>query len=173
MVAPETHANVRRYVTVGERLGRMGMPWNLDSWDGYPAARERFLQACATNATNAVILGGDSHNTWLNNLAAPADASRMAAIEFAGASVTSPGLEQAMAGAAPGAREAMMRSANPQLAWCDITNRGYGALKFTRSACEAEWVACANVRDEAAGTPSITRFSATPSMQNGPGAWTV
>ena len=173
MVAPETHANVRRYVTVGERLGRMGMPWNLDSWDGYPAARGRFLQACAANAANAVILGGDSHNTWLNNLAAPADASRMAAIEFAGASVTSPGLEQAMAGAAPGAREAMMRSANPQLAWCDITNRGYGALKFTRSACEAEWVACANVRDEAAGTPSITRFSATPSMQNGPGAWTV
>ena len=173
LVSPETHANVRRYVTVGERLGRMGMPWNLDSWDGYPAARERFLQACAASAANAVVLGGDSHNTWLNNLMAPGDAARRAAIEFAGASVTSPGLEQAMSAGAAGAREAMMRSANAQLAWCDVTHRGYGALKFTRGACEAEWVAFASVRDPDAGAPNITRFSATPSAQGGPSAWTV
>ncbi|MEQ1818721.1 MAG: alkaline phosphatase D family protein [Terricaulis sp.] len=172
MVSPDAHANVRRYVTVGERLGRMGMPWNLDSWDGYPVARERFLQACAANAANAVVLGGDSHNTWLNNLATPGDTSRLAAIEFAGASVTSPGLEQAMSAAAPGAREAMMRSANPELAWCDVTNRGYGALKFTRDACEAEWVAFSNVREAETGAPSITRLSATPSAQSGPSAWT-
>jgi alkaline phosphatase D len=95
MVSPEAHSNVRRYVTVAERLGRMHMPWNLDAWDGYPAARTRVLQSCAANASNAVVLGGDSHNTWLNNLAAPDETSRMAAIEFAGASVTSPGLEQA------------------------------------------------------------------------------
>ncbi|ANP46397.1 alkaline phosphatase D family protein [Candidatus Viadribacter manganicus] len=173
MVSPEAHSNVRRYVTVAERLGRMHMPWNLDAWDGYPAARDRFLQTCTAHATNAVILGGDSHNTWINNLAAPNDASRMAAIEFAGASVTSPGLEQAMAAGAPGAREAMMRSANPHLAWCDVTNRGYGALKFTRSACEAEWVAFANVRDAEAPAPTITRMSATPSAQGGPGPWTI
>jgi len=173
MVSPEAHSNIRRYVTVAERLGRMHMPWNLDAWDGYPAARDRFLQTCTAHATNAVILGGDSHNTWINNLAAPNDASRMAAIEFAGASVTSPGLEQAMAAGAPGAREAMMRSANPHLAWCDVTNRGYGALKFTRTACEAEWVAFANVRDAEAPAPTITRMSATPSAQGGPGAWTI
>lgn len=173
MVAPDAHSNVRRYVTVGERLGRMHLPWNLDAWDGYPAARERFLQACATHGANAVVLGGDSHNTWLNNLATPGDASRIAAIEFAGASITSPGLEQAMSAAAPGAREAMMQSANPHLAWCDVTNRGYGALKLTRDACEAEWVAFADVRAAEASAPTVTRFAATPSAQSGPGAWVV
>jgi alkaline phosphatase D len=171
LVSPSAHSNTRRYVAVGERLGRMRMPWNLDAWDGYPAARDRFLNACAAHATNAVVLGGDSHNTWLNNLAAPNSASRMAAIEFAGASVTSPGLEQAMSAAAPGAREAMMMSANPHLAWCDVTNRGYGALKFTRGACEAEWVAFADVRAAEASAPMVTRFSATPSVDAGPGAW--
>ena len=173
MVSPEAHSNVRRYVTVAERLGRMRMPWNLDAWDGYPAARERFLQTCTAHANNAVILGGDSHNTWVNNLASPEDVSRMAAIEFAGASVTSPGLEQAIAAGAPGAREAMMRSANPHLAWCDVTNRGYGALKFTRGACEAEWVAFANVREAEVTAPNITRFAATPSVSSGPGAWSI
>ena len=173
MVSPEAHSNVRRYVTVGERLGRMHMPWNLDAWDGYPAARDRFLQACVANASNAVVLGGDSHNTWVNNRAAPDDTSRIAAIEFAGGSVTSPGLEQAMAAATPGAREAMMKSANPHLAWCDATNRGYGVLKFTRAACEAEWVAFADVRSAEAPAPSITRMSATPSVGAGPGPWVI
>ncbi|MBL8546634.1 MAG: alkaline phosphatase D family protein [Hyphomonadaceae bacterium] len=173
LVSPDAHANVRRYVTIAERLGRLRMPWNLDAWDGYPAARTRFLQACVANAANAVILGGDSHNTWVNNLASPDEPSRMAAIEFAGASVTSPGLEQALAAGAPGAREAIMRSANSHLAWCDVTNRGYGALRFTRAACEAEWVAFDDVRDPVAGTPSITRLSATPSTSAGPGAWAL
>lgn len=173
MLSPDAHSNVRRYVTVAERLGRLRMPWNLDAWDGYPAARSRFLQACVANASNAVILGGDSHNTWVNNLAAPDDASRMAAIEFAGASVTSPGLEQSLAAAAPGAREAMMKGANPHLAWCDVTNRGYGALKFTRGACEAEWVATSDIRNPEAGAPAITRLIATPSASGGPSAWIV
>lgn len=173
MVAPEAHGNVRRYVTIGERLGRMRLPWNLDAWDGYPAARDRFLQSCAAHAANAVVLGGDSHNTWINNLAAPGESARLAAIEFAGASVTSPGLEQALTVAAPGAREAMMRSANAHLAWCDVSNRGYGALKFTRGACEAEWVAFADVRSPDASPPTVTRFSATPSAGSGPGAWVV
>lgn len=173
MVSPDAHSNTRRYVTVGERLGRLNMPWNLDSWDGYPAARERFLQTCVANAANAVVLGGDSHNTWVNNLASPESASRMAAIEFAGASVTSPGLEQAMAAGAPGQREAMMKNANPHLAWCDVTNRGYGALKFTRGACEAEWVAFSDVRNTEPTTPTTTRLSATPSTTGGPSGWTT
>lgn len=173
MVPASAHSNTRRYVTVGERLGRMRLPWNLDAWDGYPAARDRFLQACVAHAANAVVLGGDSHNTWLNNLVAPDDPSRIAAIEFAGASVTSPGLEQALSGAAPGAREAMMRNANPQLAWCDVTHRGYGVLKFTRGACEAEWVAFANVREAEVPTPRVTRMNAAPSSSSGPGRWII
>jgi hypothetical protein len=67
----------------------------------------------------------------------------------------------------------MMRNANPHLAWCDVTNRGYGALKFTRSACEAEWVAFANVRTPEVEAPVITRCAATPSAQSGPGAWST
>ena len=172
MVAPDAHANTRRFVAAGERLGALGMPWNLDAWDGYPAARTRFLEACAAHGSNVTVLGGDSHNTWVNNLAAP-NASHLAAIEFAGASATSPGLERPLSGAAPGAREAMMRSANPHLAYCDVTHRGYGALKFTREACEAEWVAFDDVRTREVAAPNVTRMNAAASASSGPGAWTV
>jgi alkaline phosphatase D len=166
------HSNTRRFVGVAERLGRLRLPWNLDAWDGYPAARARFLHACAANAANAMVLSGDSHNTWLNNLAAPGG-GRLAALEFAGASVTSPGLEQVLSHAAPGAREMLMRSANPHWAWCDITNRGYAALRFTRTACESEWVAFNNVVSTQAPAAQVTRINAEASASAGPSAWSL
>jgi alkaline phosphatase D len=172
MVSPATHANTRRFVAAAERLGALGMPWNLDAWDGYPAARARFLEACVAHGSNVVVLSGDSHNTWLNNLAAPG-ASRLAAIEFAGASVTSPGLERPLSAAAPGARETMMRAANPHLAYCDMTDRGYGVLKFTLEACQAEWLAFAEVHTPEPAAPTLTRMNARASATAGPGAWSV
>jgi alkaline phosphatase D len=166
------HANTRRWIMGGEELGAHGLPWNLDSWGGYPAARSRFLEACAEHANNAAVLSGDSHNCWLNTLARPGTA-RVAAIEFAGGSVSSPGFERALSNAAPGAREAMMRPANPELAWCDVTHRGYGALRFTRAACEAEWVAFDSVRSSARNAPVITRMNAGANLGAGPSAWAV
>jgi alkaline phosphatase D len=155
-----------------EAMRAFDLPWNLDCWAGYPAARTRFLDACATHASNAVVLGGDSHNCWLNNLDAP-HTSRLAAIEFGGGSVTSPGFERSLTNAAPGEREALLRSANPQLAFCDFTQRGYGALTFTRSACEAEWVAFESVREAQRRAPAIARIASSASAHSGPGGWSV
>lgn len=172
MLPADVHGNTRRFVAAAERLGSIGMPWNLDAWDGYPAARTRFLETCLAHGTNVAVLGGDSHNTWLNNLSLP-NSNRLAAIEFAGASVTSPGLERTLSAAASGAREAMMTAKNPQLAWCDMTNRGYATLKFTRAACESEWVAFGDVSSRDATGPTITRMNAAASLSAGPGAWSV
>ncbi len=169
---PESaHANTRRWIASGEALGAHGLPWNLDSWGGYPAARTRLLQACATHANNAVVLSGDSHNCWLNNLAAPQGGS-LAAVEFAGGSVSSPGFERALSNASPGEREALMQSNNPELAWCDATHRGYGVLRFTRSACEAEWNGFADVRTPDRAAPTITRFASATSAA-GPAGWSL
>lgn len=166
----DVHANTRRWITSGEEVGALGLGWNLDSWGGYPAARTRLLQACAAHANNAIVLGGDSHNCWLNNLAAPAG-GRLAAIEFAGGSVSSPGFERTLSNARPGEREAMMLSANPELAWCDATRRGYATLRFTRAACEAEWVAFDDVRQPERSPVTVTRFASATSEHGGPGAW--
>jgi alkaline phosphatase D len=162
----------RQWFTGAEQLTALGLPWNLDSWSGYPAARARFLEACAANASNALVLGGDSHNCWVNNLTAQG-ASRLAAIEFAGGSVSSPGFERSLTRAEPGQREAMISGANPQLAYCDLTNRGYGAFRLTRTECAADWIAFGDLRSPIAPTPRITRLSSSPSASAGPGAWTV
>ena len=170
-LVPETaSAGTRRFVAAGATVAAAGLPWNLDSWGGYPAARARLLNACATHANNALVLAGDSHNCWLNNLGAP---GRLSAVEFAGGAVTSPGFERFLPGGAPGAREALMRDANPALAWCDATNRGYGVLHLTHEACAAEWRAFADVRSPAAQSPSATRLVSAASMRGGPGGWSA
>ncbi|MES1199088.1 MAG: alkaline phosphatase D family protein [Pseudomonadota bacterium] len=162
----------RQWFTGAEQTTQLGLPWNLDNWGGYPAARARFLAACTANAANAVVLGGDSHNCWVNNLGA-AEGGRLAAVEFAGGSVTSPGMERSLSNAQPGQRESMLRAANANMAFCDLTNRGYGALSITRGACNAEWVAFDSVREPVAPAAKITRFSSAASTSAGPGAWNV
>lgn len=170
LAAPDATAATRRYLQAGAIVSAAGLPWNLDSWGGYPAARTRVLEACAAHANNAVVLGGDSHNCWLNNLGAP---GRLSAVEFAAGSVTSPGMERLLPGGAPGEREALMREANPALAWCDASRRGYGALTFTREACVAEWRAFADVRAPESSAPTATRRVSAASVSAGPGAWSA
>ena len=55
-----------------------GMPStvvNLDQWHGYPASRRRFLDFLRTRgASNVVVLTGDLHSSWANELVLdPAD----------------------------------------------------------------------------------------------------
>lgn len=173
LLPDDVSSGSRWWFSTGERMSALGLPWNLDTWGGYPAARARFLEACASNANNAVVLGGDSHNCWVGNLALPNAARRLAALEFAGGSVTSPGFERSLTRAAPGERESVIRSANPQLAFCDLTNRGYAAMRFTRNACESEWIAFADVRSPEPGTPTVSRINAEASARSGPSAWSV
>lgn len=153
-----------------ERLTPQGLPWNLDNWSGYPAARERFLNACAANARNALVLGGDSHNCWLYDLRAP-NSNNLAALEFAGGSVSSAGFERALTEAGPGEREAMISSVNPSLKYVDLTRRGYGVTTLTRTSCTAEWVAFDEVRNPQAPQPSVHRMVAAASESGGSSGW--
>jgi alkaline phosphatase D len=41
----------------------------MDTWSGYPAARDRLLSAMATHSPNrSVVLTGDIHSHWANEL---------------------------------------------------------------------------------------------------------
>src|SRR5690606_14158197 len=45
--------------------------FNVDAWDGYPAARRRLLEILRrSGARNPVILSGDIHSAWGANLLA-------------------------------------------------------------------------------------------------------
>src|SRR5262249_16559937 len=55
------------------------IPMDLDGWDGYPAARERMYDAIKASNANAVVVSGDSHSAWVNQLYDAAGTTKVAA----------------------------------------------------------------------------------------------
>ena len=138
--APE---QVRRITAIGAAASEVGLPLNLDAWDGYPAARERLLRSALDADANLLVLSGDSHNGWAFDLDL---AGTPAGAEFAGMSVTSPGLEAYASGVAPAEVERAVRARNPALKWVDLRRRGYLTLTLTLDRAAGEWLSLDTVR---------------------------
>lgn len=115
---------------------RLGVPLNMDAWDGYPAARARVLGTAQRQGINLVVLAGDSHNAWANELVAD---RRPAGVEFATQSVSSPGFEAYLRGVPPKLMAEQMVAANRGLVWAETSQRGYTHVRLTPGEAVAEW----------------------------------
>ena len=146
---------VLRRVEVSQLAARAGLPFNLDAWDGYPAARGRLLAAARRSGADLVTLSGDSHNGWAFDLT---HEGRAAGVEVGGHSVTSPGFETYATGASEGARVAALRASSPQLKWANTQDRGYVTVALTPHRVTANWHFLDTIR---ARTPAL---KATHSM---------
>ncbi len=130
-----------------------GIPFNMDAWDGYPAARERLLNSSRESGSNLIVLSGDSHNAWACELPG-------AGVEFAGHSVTSPGAEAYFPFMKPADLAAAMVAKNPQLKWSDVSQRGYMAVELTAARASCEWRFTDSVRNRSATLAGSHRMSA-------------
>lgn len=129
-------AEVHRALADIAAASKADLPFNLDAWDGYPAARERLLRAAQECDSNLVVLSGDSHNAWGNNLAID---GRAAGVEYAGHSVTSPGFETYFPTVAPADVSKALRETNPGLVYSDTSRRGYVSLQLSPDRVRGEW----------------------------------
>ena len=125
--------------------------WNLDQWDGYPAARDAlFEQLRRSAAQNPVVLTGDVHSSWVGTLADDFDdpASAVIGTEFVGTSISSN---------APGALGAIMPVVvenGPHIQWADVSKRGWVRHEITPTEWRADYrhVADATVQDSSVAT---------------------
>ena len=127
------------------------LPYNLDSWDGYPIQRETILQTIRGQGKKLVTLSGDSHNAWFTNLTT-LDGSK-AGVEFAGTSVTAPGFESVGLDALQSSLDGTALSPNPlaptygtglglidDLNYVDAKRRGYLLMTATAASIKGEYV---------------------------------
>lgn len=121
-----------------ELLQQERVPYNLDAWDGYPAARESVLATARSLNKNLVSLAGDTHNAWASDLTVAS--GEIAGVEFATASVTSPGFERFFPLISSGVLEDAFPKMVPDLRWCETSRRGYMMLTLTSSEARADWV---------------------------------
>ncbi len=153
---PTTPDWLRRRLATSVAAAHEGLPWSMDAWGGYPAARDRLQHAALEAGANLLVLSGDSHNAWAGNLLLGND--RVGA-ELAGHSVTSPGAEDTLPWLKPQELAAAVTERNPELQWCDTAQRGYLALELTPKAATGEWRFMASVRQKGTALASTKRMT--------------
>jgi len=160
-----------------DRFRRSGADWNLiaqsllaapllqkgpgelvghwtDGWDGYPASRDRMLKAMQeSRLANPVILSGDIHSFWANELKAdPRDpGSQTLATEFVGTAISANG--------PPAAPFSSVYADNPHVRYFDLDHHGYISADLTRERMQTRFRAISDRRDMHATVSTLREFT--------------
>ena len=144
-----------------ERLASLfsyGIPYDLDDWDGYPAARERLYGACRTAGSTPIVLSGDSHAFWANELS---DAARRSVgVEFGATSITSPGICDVLP-LAPVDR--LLQDANNDVRFCDNGAKGFVRLTLSHGEALGELMTVSNIRAKPYDVRVLKAYRVKPS----------
>ncbi len=113
-------------------------PSVLDTWDGYPVAREDLYADLGKYAINPVLLSGDLHT----NLAAeliPENGDKPVAVEFMTGTVSSPVMSDVLPEKKPNVLRDGVLEQNPWLKYLDTRHRGWLCVTLTQDKCVGEW----------------------------------
>jgi len=130
--------------------------WN-DSWDGYPAARNRIIQHLhSRRIDNPVVLTGDWHSTFASDIKLDFDdpRSRTVAAEFVTPSVSSNGDDTPY-----GPYYGPMVPFNPHIRFFDGDRRGSMTARLRRSELEVDWRIADRVGSPDAKVRTLKRFA--------------
>jgi alkaline phosphatase D len=133
-----------------------------DSWDGFPSSRARVLRRISdTKLSNPVVLSGDIHSYWTNDLKLDFDKpdAPVVATEFVGTSVTS----------RPPPEDLMRRYANdnPHIRYFEPKFRGYMSVELTRERMQTRYRTVSDITDPKATVSTLKSYV----VENGkPGA---
>ncbi len=161
-LAPDAPSFVKERVMRGALAAKAGIPSDMDAWDGYPIARAKALSAAQAGNADLIVLTGDTHNAWAFDLAHDGKA---AGVEFAGHSVTSPGLESSFTGTDNATLSKALATANPGLAWADAGRRGYMAVELTPDTAVSEWRFTDSIKMRSANLTAAKRMKTRHGMR--------
>jgi alkaline phosphatase D len=117
---------------------RAGLPFNFDSWDGYPPARERLYRLFRSAGSQPLVFSGDSHASWANDLYDEGGA--LVGAEFGTTAITSPSFGSLLPGLG-----GVLAKVNPEVAFCDQDGKGYTLVTLTPEGARADFVAVSTV----------------------------
>jgi len=132
----------------GDRIGYLSEDWN-----GYPACRARLLrQIQACKLSNPIVVAGDMHSFWTNDLKVDFADERapVIATELVGTSVTSI--------PPPAEAYAKLLAQNPHVRYFDSGRNGYVSVDLTRERMAARLRVVSDVADPDASVSTLKTF---------------
>jgi alkaline phosphatase D len=147
----------RKRMDRNERLSALELPVALDMWDGYPADRERLYQVIRQAGARPIVVSGDSHSFWANEL--HTDAGERVACEFGTTGITSPGAGEIVPGLNAGEPIA---KANKEVIFNDQVSKGFVLLTLTRGEARADMVAVSTIVAKDFTTRVVKTFRVKP-----------
>lgn len=140
---------------------RLGIPMTTDDWDGFPAERERVYSAAKAANADFIVLTGDTHNGWCNDLH-DADGERRGT-EFGVTSVSSPSEFEYVN--APGLDfGTLTEDRNAEVLRHNAYDKGYVYLTLTPASAEAELVTVSNIKSREFTVGSDSRWRVRPAL---------
>lgn len=113
-------------------------PMILDTWNGYPAARERLLGLLKAKAANPVVLSGDLHTAMAGSVYSLQDDAPVT-VEIMAPAISSPGFSEYLPERYPGAVADAAMAVNPHIEFMNTEKKGWVKVVFDADACTAEW----------------------------------
>ena len=120
-------------------------PRNMDSWDGYPAEKEKIAHVIKNNALeNIIFLTGDTHASWAFEVVASpyekiSSQYQPLAVEFGTTSVSSTNSNESSPDDTVKVREQAYLRTNPHLKFVNQRDHGYLLLTLNSQQAKAEW----------------------------------
>lgn len=146
-------ARVERY----EASAEMGLPAGLDAWDGYPADRERLYDIFERTGARPVVISGDSHSFWANELHNAA--GKRVACEFGTTGITSPGAGEIIPGVNAGD---LIAKGNKEVIFNDQVAKGFVLLTLTPTEAKGDLIAVSSIVTKDFTTRVVKSFRAVP-----------
>ncbi|MEO0784539.1 MAG: alkaline phosphatase D family protein [Pseudomonadota bacterium] len=136
-------------------FSQLGLPFNLDAWDGFPAARARLYDAAKASGARLVTLTGDTHTAWANTLRDIDGEQR--GVEFGCTSITSPGLGTYFDGVDD--LGAMFEERNPEVEHYDPHGHGFTLVTLTPSGVRADYVKVSTILEAGYTAETSARYA--------------
>jgi alkaline phosphatase D len=141
-------------------LSAAGAPVATDSWDGYPAQRDRLFKIFDANDSNVIVLTGDSHQAWAIELY-DADGKTRIGDEFGVTSITSSSIAAALEGSDVDAAK-LFTAASREVKWTDPFHHGFTVLTLTKKSARADFIAVSTIGSKDYATEIAASFDVLP-----------
>jgi alkaline phosphatase D len=150
-------------------------PFLDDQWDGYSAERAKIYDTLFTyNRTNFVVLTGDIHSSWANDLPLlgynSSSGAGSAGVEFVATSVTSQNFPFPVS-------QSIIQNFNGHIKYADLTSHGYLIVDVNKQRTQGDWVNVSTISQQTYSTSNAAswrcnngetflRSSASPATAN-------